>query len=278
MAETTGEYIQHHLTNLTYGQLPDGSWGFAHSIEQATSMGFWSINVDSMGWAIVLGMVFVWVFGRVAKRATAGVPGALQNGVEMIVEFIEDIVGDIFYHKNDLVAPMALTIFVWVFMMNLMDLLPVDWIPLIAGSIGIEHMRFVPTADPNVTLGMALTVFVLVLYYSIRRKGLVISRRVGISPSTDEGTGAVQPVPRGHQLTRQTAVARFAAVRKYVCGRDDLHPDRPALLEPRLGLGWRRPAVGVGRVPHPDHPAAGVHFSVLTVVYLAQAHDIEEDH
>src|SRR3954451_344334 len=114
MAEglTSAEYIQHHLTNLTYGRLPDGTWGFADSAAQAQSMGFWSINVDSMGWALVLGVLFVYLFGRAAKNETAGVPGGLQNGVEMIIEYIDDLVGSIFVYKNDLVAPMALTIFV----------------------------------------------------------------------------------------------------------------------------------------------------------------------
>ena len=169
---TTGEYIQHHLTNLTYGQLPDGSWGFAESAEQARSMGFWAIDVDSMGWAIGLGLVFVLLFGRAAKHATAGVPGTLQNGVEMIVDFIDGLVGSIFFHKNDLIAPMALTIFVWVFLMNLMDLIPVDWLPMAAGAVGVSHMKVVATTDPNVTLGMALAIFVMVLYYSVRRKGV----------------------------------------------------------------------------------------------------------
>jgi len=174
MAEslTSNEYIQHHLTNLTYGRLPDGTWAFAHNTAEAQSMGFWSLNVDSMGWSIILGLLFVFLFGRAARGATAGLPGPLQNGVEMIVEFIDDIVGSIFVYKNDLIAPMALTIFVWVFMMNFMDLLPVDWIPMAAGSLGIGHMKVVATTDPNVTLGMALTVFVLILYYSIKNKGV----------------------------------------------------------------------------------------------------------
>ncbi len=214
---TTGEYIQHHLTNLTYGQLPDGSWVFAESSEQARAMGFWSINVDSMVWAIGLGLLFVFLFGRAAKRATAGVPGGLQNGVEMIVDFIDDIVGSIFFHKNDLIAPMALTIFVWVFFMNLMDLIPVDWLPMAAGAVGISHMKVVPTTDPNVTLGMALTVFVLVLYYSVRREGRRrIRRRAGL-PSAAESVRAVQPVSRRGDVAREAAVTRPASVRQHVC-------------------------------------------------------------
>ncbi len=169
---TTQEYLQHHLTNLTYGQHPDGSWGFAHSAAEAQAMGFWSVNVDSMFWAIVTGLIFVWMFSSAAKKATAGVPGGLQNFVEMIIDFIDDTTQSIFHHKNDLIAPLALTIFVWVFLMNLMDLVPVDWIPMLATSLGISHMKVVATTDPNITMSMALSVFVLIIYYSIKCKGI----------------------------------------------------------------------------------------------------------
>jgi F-type H+-transporting ATPase subunit a len=152
--------------------LPDGTWGLAHSAQEAKEMGFWAINVDSMAWAIGLGVLFCWSFGRVARNATAGVPAGMQNFVEMIVEFIEDITSNIFSYRNSMIAPMAFTIFVWVFLMNLMDLIPVDWIPLLAGASGIHFMKIVPTTDPNVTLGMALAVFVLILYFSVRQKGL----------------------------------------------------------------------------------------------------------
>ena len=171
MAGTTAEYIQHHLTNLTYGQLPDGTWGFAHSAEEAAAMGFWSVNVDSMGWSIGLGLIFCWLFRKAASAATSGVPGGLQNGVEMVVDFIDETTESIFEHTNDLVAPLALTIFVWVFFMNLMDLIPVDWIPMLATAAGISHMKIVPSTDPNITMAMALTVFALILYYSIKCKG-----------------------------------------------------------------------------------------------------------
>ena len=179
MAESSGEYIKHHLTNLTYGckdgegaWCSGGSWGFAANGEEAQAMGFWAIHVDSIGWAVGLGVVFCLLFGVAAKRATAGVPGGLQNAIEMIVDFIDDTVRSIFVHKNSLVAPMALTIFVWVFLMNLMDLVPVDWIPEAAKALGVEYMKIVPSTDPNVTLGMALAVFLLVLYYSVRVKGV----------------------------------------------------------------------------------------------------------
>jgi F-type H+-transporting ATPase subunit a len=178
---TSTEYIKHHLQNLVYGQHPDGSWGFAHSVEAAKEMGFWAIHVDSMAWSIILGLVFFFMFRKVAKNANSGTPTGLQNFVEWVVDFINENVRGSFSAKNDLVAPLALTIFMWIFFMNLMDLIPVDWLPLAAGWVGetflgveSHHVYFkvVPTTDPNVTFGMALAVFLLVLYYSIKVKGL----------------------------------------------------------------------------------------------------------
>lgn len=170
-AHTSGEYIKHHLQNLTYGQLPDGTWGFAHSVEEAKAMGFWAFNVDTLGVSIVLGLFFLLLFRKAAANASAGVPGGLQNFVEWIVEFIDSSVKGSFTARNALVAPLALTIFIWVFLMNLMDLVPIDWIPGIAAALGAPYFKLVPTTDPNATFGLALGVFFLVLYYSIKMKG-----------------------------------------------------------------------------------------------------------
>ena len=175
------EYIQHHLTNWTYGKHPDGHWGFAHNAQEATEMGFWAIHVDSMFWSIFLGAVFLFLFRKAAKNMTSGVPGGFQNFIEWVVDFVNENVRGSFSAKNDLVAPLALTIFFWVLLMNLMDLVPVDLIPRIAQEIGAaffgadpHHVYFkvVPTTDPNITFGMALGIFVLMLYYSIKIKGL----------------------------------------------------------------------------------------------------------
>lgn len=181
---TSSEYIQHHLQNLTYGKLPAGyvrgdgeelvesSWVIAHSAQEASDMGFMALHLDTLGWSIVLGGLFCWVFSRAAKHATNGVPGGLQNFVELVVSFIEDNVKSIFHHKNDIVAPLALTVFVWVFLQNLMDLVPVDWIPHLAGMLGIHYMKVVPTTDLNGPAAMAIGIFILILYYSIKEKGL----------------------------------------------------------------------------------------------------------
>jgi F-type H+-transporting ATPase subunit a len=170
--ETSAEYIKHHLTNLTFGQHPDGHWGFAHSMQEAAEMGFWAINVDSMLFSVGLGVLFLWGFRKAAKTATAGVPGGWQNFVEWVVEFIDQSVRGSFSGKNPLVGPLALTIFIWIFLMNLMDLIPVDWLPAVAGLTGVGHLKVVSSTDPNVTFGLSLSVFVLVLYYSIKMKGV----------------------------------------------------------------------------------------------------------
>ena len=275
--ETTNEYIQHHLTNLTYGQLPDGTWAFAHNSAEAQSMGFWSINVDSMGWSIVLGLVFVFLFGRAARRATSGVPGALQNGVEMIVEYIDDLVGSIFVYKNPLIAPMALTIFVWVFMMNFMDLLPVDWLPQLAGFVGVPHMKVVPTTDPNVTLGMALAVFIMILYYSIKNKGIGgFLGELAFHPFPKflapfnfflEGiTLLAKPLSLGLRLFGNMYAGEMIFILIAL-----MFSSLWGLMGVWMQLGWALFHVLIIFLQ-------ALIFSVLTVVYMAQAHDVQEDH
>lgn len=171
--QTGTEYIQHHLTNLTFGNHPEHGWSFAHSAEDAAEMGFTAIHVDSMAWSIGLGALFCALFYLAVKKATTGVPRGLQAFVEMMVEFVDNNVKDTFHGRNPWVAPMALTIFVWVFLMNLMDLIPVDVVPFILGKLGVHFQKIVPSTDPNVTLGMALTVFGMMIYYSIKVKGVL---------------------------------------------------------------------------------------------------------
>ncbi len=179
---TAQGYIQHHLTNLTFGLHPEHGLSLAHSQTEAAEMGFWAINLDTMFFSILLGWLAFSFFRRVAERATAGVPDGAQNFVEAIVDFIDESIRGSFTGRNPLVAPLALTIFVWIFLMNLMDLLPVDLVPWLFGWLmtlfGHEapphglFLRVVPTTDPNTTFAMALVVFFLVLYYSVKMKGL----------------------------------------------------------------------------------------------------------
>ena len=172
-AVSSTEFIRHHLTNLTYGQFPDGHWGLASSGAEAAEMGFMAVHVDSLFWSLMTGTLFLVIFCRVAKRVTTGEPGMLQNFVEWIVEFIDENVSDSFSGKNDLIAPMALTLFCWVFLMNLMDLVPVEAIPrFVDWAFGIHFQKVVPSTDPNVTFGLSLSIFTMMLYYSIKNKGV----------------------------------------------------------------------------------------------------------
>ncbi|SMF17694.1 F-type H+-transporting ATPase subunit a [Alteromonadaceae bacterium Bs31] len=187
---TVTGYIQHHLQNLTYGKLPAGyqrheaggvhtleqdTWTFAHSAEEAKDMGFMAVHVDTLGWSIFLGLVFAFVFGRAAKKASIETPKGMQSFIEFVFEGISKVVNDTFHFKSNFVGPLALTIFCWVFLMNLMDLIPVDWLPLAAAKlVGNDHLYFkvVPTTDPNATMGMAISVFILMIFFSCREKGV----------------------------------------------------------------------------------------------------------
>ena len=190
MASENGEltgagYINHHLTNLTYGQLPDGSWGFAHGAQEAASMGFMAIHVDSMVWALGIGVIMFAVLRSVAKSFSADKPSKVQCAVESLFDMAQDSKDSTFTKdaKNEWIAPMALTIFIWVFVMNLMDLVPVDWIPELAKLVGIGYMKIVPSTDVNIALGMALAVFIMILYYSLKIKGPVgFTKELALQP------------------------------------------------------------------------------------------------
>jgi F-type H+-transporting ATPase subunit a len=166
-------YIGHHLENLMFGQKPDGTWGL---LEHAN--GFWTFHLDTIGFSIALGLLFIGLFWMVSRKATSGVPGKFQNAVEWVFEFIENQVHDSFHAKSKLVAPLALTIFCWIFLFNLMDLLPVDLIPWIASlvtgtpyMVGSPALRIVPSTDLNATIALALSVFVLQYIFNFMYKG-----------------------------------------------------------------------------------------------------------
>ncbi|MEO7068287.1 MAG: F0F1 ATP synthase subunit A [Rhodanobacter sp.] len=151
------EYIQHHLTHLT----PHASEG-----------GFWAVHIDSITVALALGVLFSFWFWLKARKATSGVPGKGQAFLEIVLEFVDSQVKDVFHGDRRVLGPLALTIFVWVWLMNAMDLLPVDLMPDITEKFGIGHFRAVPTADLNLTFAMSLTVLLLVIFYSFKAKGL----------------------------------------------------------------------------------------------------------
>jgi len=150
---TSVEYIQHHLTNLHVGE------------------GFMTWHLDTIFFSVLLGALFIFAGMRVTRNMATDVPGGFQNFVETILEFVQGQVKDTFPGHNPLIAPLALTIFVWVWLMNFMDLVPVDLLPLMATWIGIDYLKVVPTTDLNTTLAMALTVFALVVFYNIKVKG-----------------------------------------------------------------------------------------------------------
>jgi F-type H+-transporting ATPase subunit a len=162
----SGDYIQHHLQNLQVCRIDD-AWVWNHCAGNPMT-----INVDSMFWSVLLGVVFIWIFRSAAKKSSTGKPGKFQAFVEIIIDFIDGSVKDTYHGKSKLIAPLALTIFVWVFLMNLMDLIPVDWIPGLAGAIGIPYMKVVPTTDVNITFGMSISVFVLIIFFTIKSKGV----------------------------------------------------------------------------------------------------------
>jgi len=268
---TPSDYIKHHLQNLTFGQHPDGSWGIAHTGQEAADMGFWAIHLDSMGWSIFLGIMFLFIFKKVANGVTTGVPSGLQNFVEMIVEFIDDTVKDTFGHKNPLVAPLALTIFVWVFLMNFMDLIPVDFIPYVAQAMGVGHMKVVPSTDPNITLGMSFSIFALILFYSFKMKGVSgFSKELALHPFNH---WAMIPFNLTLELIGLFTKPISLALRLF----GNMYAGEMIFILIALLPFWAQWTLSV--------PWAIFHiliitlqafiFMVLTVVYLSMAHDTE---
>ena len=161
---TTTGYIQHHLTNLQY-------CAEAAKVDGHCT-GFWTFHVDTLVISGLLGLLVFGLMAWTASKATAGVPGKLQNFIEMVVSLVDQQVRDTFHGKSALVTPLAITIFVWVFVMNAMDLLPVDFLPLIAGAAGVPYLKAVPTTDPNLTFGMSITVFLIMLWMNFKVKGI----------------------------------------------------------------------------------------------------------
>jgi len=163
--QTTTEYIQHHLTNLHTGE------------------GFWALHLDTLIVSAILGLIVFGTMWLATRKATAGVPSGMQNFVEMVVTMVDAQVKDTFHGKNDLIAPLALTIFVWIFAMNAMDVIPVDLLPLLAGMVGISHLKVVPSTDLNATFAMSISVFFLIYFYSVKVKGFGgFSKEILFSP------------------------------------------------------------------------------------------------
>jgi F-type H+-transporting ATPase subunit a len=154
-APTAGEYIIHHLTHLQVGK------------------GFWTVNLDSIFWSVLMGLLGTFVLWRVAKNATAGAPGRLQAGVEFLVEMVDTQAKGIVHNAQSrkMVAPLALTVFIWIVLMNAMDFLPVDLLPKAGEAAGIHYMRVVPTADLSVTMALSISVLLICIFYNVKIKG-----------------------------------------------------------------------------------------------------------
>jgi F-type H+-transporting ATPase subunit a len=147
-------YIQHHLTNLSVGE------------------GFWTLHLDTLFFSWLLAGLMMWAAYKVGKSLDPEKPTGLQNFVELVLEFVQQQVKETFAGHNPLIGPLALTLFVWIFLMNAMDLVPVDLLPMLAGLVGIEYLKVVPTTDLSATLGMALSVFMLIIIFNIKSKGV----------------------------------------------------------------------------------------------------------
>jgi F-type H+-transporting ATPase subunit a len=157
-----GAYVQHHLEHI---QLNLHTWGYGES-------GFWTLNLDTLLLSAIIGFGFIWLFLKIARTANVDNPGKLQIALEMLIESIDTLVKDTFHGKSKIVAPMALTVFVWVFLLNATDLLPVDLLPGLMHFFGFEEFRSVPTDDPNLTFGLSLTIFALIIYFNFKAKGV----------------------------------------------------------------------------------------------------------
>ena len=227
-----------------------------------------------MFFSLILGGLFIWLFGRVAKNATSGRPGKMQAAIELIVLFVDNAVKDAFHGKNKVIAPLSLTIFVWVFLMNLMDLIPVDWLPEIGLLLGVEYLKVVPTTDVNVTFAMSISVFILTIYYSLKIKGFVgFSKEFTMHP--------IAPPTKGIGIVAAPLIIAFNFILETVA-----FLARPVSLSLRLfgnmyagelifilialiGLwqfGWAVFHILVITLQ-------AFIFMMLTIVYLSQAHD-----
>ena len=254
------EYIKHHLTHLTVNQ--------DHGA-------FWAFHLDSVLFTGVLAALFIVFFGIAARRATSGVPGKLQAAFEILVEMVDGTVKETFHGKSKLIAPLAITIFALVFLMNFMDLIPVDFLPWAAKGLGVGHLRVVATADINTTLGMSITVFLLIWYVGISEKGVLGFFGEWLS-APFHAHGAVGRILTAfpnlllrviEELVRPLSLSLRLFGNMYA-GELDFRVDRGTdagiVLRPSIDLRLgRHPADRrhrVDAVPYLDHHAASIHF------------------
>jgi F-type H+-transporting ATPase subunit a len=262
-APTGSEYIIHHLANLQYGE------------------GFWTVNVDSIFFSVLLGLVFVVSFYMAARNATAGVPGKFQNFVETVVEFVDTQVRDTFHGQSPIIAPLALTIFCWILLINFMDVVPVDLLPLIGSKAGVDYLKVVPSTDLNITLGMSITVFLIVMFYSFKIKGFggftweLLTHPFGkwmmpFNLLLNLIEHLARPVSLGLRLYGNLYAGEMIFLLLAVLGGS-------FAINSLAGIGGAVGQLLLGTVWAVFHilviPLQAFIFMVLTIVYLAQAHE-----
>jgi len=248
---TTG-YIVHHLTPLSVGE------------------GFWTLHLDTLFFSAVLGALFIWFFKTVAEKVTTGVPGLAQNFAEMMIEFVDQQVKDTFHGESKLIAPLGLTIFCWVFLWNMMDLLPVDLLSLISSLMGIEYLRVVPSTDLNATFALSISVFILIIFYSIKIKGVFgFAKELTCTPfgpwmmPFNLLLKVVEEVAKPISLALRLFGNLYAGELIFI-----LIALLPAFLQPLLSFPWAIFHILIILLQ-------AFIFMVLTIVYLSMAH---EDH
>jgi len=245
-------YIVHHLTPLTVGE------------------GFWTLHIDTLFFSAVLGAIFILFFKSVAEKVTTGVPGLAQNFAEMLVEFVDQQVKDTFHGESKLIAPLGLTIFCWVFLWNMMDLLPVDLLSLISSLMGVEYLRVVPSTDLNATFALSISVFILIIFYSIKIKGVFgFAKELTCTPfgpwmmPFNLLLKVVEEIAKPISLALRLFGNLYAGELIFI-----LIALLPAFLQPFLSFPWAIFHILIIVLQ-------AFIFMVLTIVYLSMAH---EDH
>jgi F-type H+-transporting ATPase subunit a len=248
---TTG-YIVHHLTPLSVGE------------------GFWTLHLDTLFFSAALGALFIWFFKSVAEKVTTGVPGLAQNFAEMMIEFVDQQVKDTFHGQSKLIAPLGLTIFCWVFLWNMMDLLPVDLLSIISSLMGIEYLRVVPSTDLNATFALSISVFILIIFYSIKIKGVFgFAKELTCTPfgpwmmPFNLLLKVVEEIAKPISLALRLFGNLYAGELIFI-----LIALLPAFLQPLLSFPWAIFHILIIVLQ-------AFIFMVLTIVYLSMAH---EDH
>jgi F-type H+-transporting ATPase subunit a len=248
-AEGATAYIIHHLTPLSAGE------------------GFWTLHLDTLFFSAVLGSLFIWVFKKAAENATTEVPGLVQNFVEMMVEFVDSQVKDSFHGQSKIIAPLALTVFCWVFLFNFMDLFPVDLLPTIGSVMGIPYLRSVPSTDLNATFALSISVFSLIIFYSIKIKGWGFAKELLFQPfgpwflPFNLLLKLVEEIAKPISLALRLFGNLYAGELIFI-----LIALLPAYLQPFLSLPWAIFHLLIITLQ-------AFIFMVLTIVYLSMAHE-----